>query len=243
MLLLAFVVSFILTRGYTRLARKHGWGSTSIAGVHTHHLVYGMVAVLISGGLMFGFTPKEGVFYDLLAIAFGGGAALVLDEFALIFHLEDVYWEREGRKSIDAVILGIIFGALFLLRTTPFGTGTDQTTLAVFVTIAINLPIVIVAALKGKLYFAIVGVFIPALSIVGAVRLAEPTSLWARRFYKPGGRRMRLSVERYELYHKYVHSLREYVFDLIGGKPGRPYRPKPIHRKRNRRKKNRRSRG
>jgi hypothetical protein len=46
---------------------------------------------------------------SLTAIVFGIGAALTLDEFALFLNLQDVYWERRGRESIDAVI---VFAAL-----------------------------------------------------------------------------------------------------------------------------------
>ena len=48
----------------------------------------------------------------LMAFLFGVGAALTLDEFALWLNLQDVYWERQGRASIDAVVL---FGALLAI--------------------------------------------------------------------------------------------------------------------------------
>ena len=51
---------------------------------------------------------------EVIAFCFGAGAALTLDEFALVLHLEDVYWTGEGRKSIDAIILGVTFMTLLL---------------------------------------------------------------------------------------------------------------------------------
>jgi lysyl-tRNA synthetase class 2 len=57
----------------------------------------------------------------VLAIAFGIGAALVLDEWALIFHLDDVYWSQEGRSSIDAVVIGSIMAGVLLYTASPFG--------------------------------------------------------------------------------------------------------------------------
>ena len=45
----------------------------------------------------------------LVSLLYGAGAALTLDEFALWLNLRDVYWAKEGRASIDVVIL---FGAL-----------------------------------------------------------------------------------------------------------------------------------
>jgi hypothetical protein len=73
------------------------------SGLHIHHLVPGMLLVLISGYLSLVLTFHAPA--PILAIAFGIGAALVLDEFALWFRLADVYWEPEGRESIDAVML------------------------------------------------------------------------------------------------------------------------------------------
>ncbi len=49
LLLAAFLVTFVLTRAYTRLARVRGWGSGSVDGVHLHHMVVGIVLVLVSG--------------------------------------------------------------------------------------------------------------------------------------------------------------------------------------------------
>jgi hypothetical protein len=87
-----------------------------IRGRHIHHLVWGIL-ILISVG--YGWLVEAGsgdrqtsVFAGrLLSLLYGAGAALTLDEFALWLNLEDVYWAREGRASIDAIIL---FGALLL---------------------------------------------------------------------------------------------------------------------------------
>lgn len=221
-MLLAFILTFIITRGYTRIARVRGWGSASFGGVHTHHMVFGLIVGFAAGALMFAFTPSPGLFMLSLAAAFGIGAALVLDEFALIFHLQDVYWENEGRKSVDAVVLGFTFGLLFLMQITPFGTTANESSALIFVAVAINLPIVLIAALKGKIYFAIFGVFIPILSLIGAIRLAEPNSAWARRFYSPKSRKQTKSKQRYLAYDKKWKRRKERAWDIIGGKIGRP---------------------
>src|SRR5207342_1950523 len=94
--LLAFLITFVLTRGYTRMARARGWGSGSVHGVHLHHVVVGVVLALASGALVIGFEPVDNVFDLMLCAAFGSGAALILDEFALVFRLQDVYWSDEG---------------------------------------------------------------------------------------------------------------------------------------------------
>ncbi len=218
-MLLAFIITFVIARGYTRLARIYGWGSASFDGVHTHHLVFGVITVLVAGGLLFGFNPEPGPFYLLLAAMFGVGAALVLDEYALIFHLQDVYWENEGRTSISAVILAVAFGSLFLLRVTPFGTDGTETGWYLAGVITLNMLIVLVAALKGKFYLAIFGVFIPVLSVMGAIRLAEPHSVWAHRLYKPAGHKMKRSIKRYTAYNARLSTLKDRVWDFIGGKP------------------------
>src|SRR5919108_96745 len=120
LLLAAFLVTFALTRSYTRLARIYGWGSASANGIHLHHMVVGIVFVLVSGLVEVALRPG-GAGHELLAIVFGVGAAFTLDEFALWLYLRDVYWCPEGRSSIDATVIGVLFAALLLVGTSPFG--------------------------------------------------------------------------------------------------------------------------
>ncbi len=84
------------------------------SGRHIHHLVIGIVILLVVG---YGWLADIGtgeddssiLFSRLMSILYGVGAALTLDEFALWLNLRDVYWSPAGRSSIDAVIL---FGSL-----------------------------------------------------------------------------------------------------------------------------------
>jgi uncharacterized membrane protein YhdT len=221
-MLVAFAVTYALTRGYTRIARVRGWGSTHVGGVHMHHLVVGLVLAFTAGAIQFAYLPDEGFFQLLLAAAFGTGAALVLDEFALVFHLTDVYWEEEGRKSVDAVVLGVAFGAVFLLHAAPLGQDTDGPRWFVTAVILIHLTFVVVCALKGKLFLALFGTFMPTLAWIGAIRLAEPGSAWARRRYQTGSDKRHRSEERYARYEARWRPLKERAWDLIGGKTGRP---------------------
>src|SRR5712691_6274617 len=122
LLLLAFLITFALTRLYTRLARVYGWGSASAGGIHLHHMVVGIVFILFSGLVEIAARPG-GLGHELLAILFGVGAAFTLDEFALWLYLRDVYWSPEGRSSIDATIMGLLLAALLLVGTSPFGIG------------------------------------------------------------------------------------------------------------------------
>jgi lysyl-tRNA synthetase class 2 len=222
-MLVSFLITFALTRASTRIARVRGWGSTHVGVVHMHHLVVGLVLALGAGALQFALLPDEGFFQLLLAAAFGSGAALVLDEFALVFHLQEVYWEREGRKSVDAVVIAIALGAVFLLHTAPLGTGgADDSRLALTIAIGLNLGMVLVAALKGKLFPATFGVFIPLVAIVGAIRLAEPGSIWSHRRYGPDSKKQRRTEERYAKYEARWRPRKERVWDVIGGETGRP---------------------
>ena len=87
--------------------------------MHLHHLVLGILLFLGVGYLWLAQVGTGiGRSLDwpsrLTALLYGVGAALTLDEFALWLRLEDVYWAREGRESIDAVIL---FGAFLGVRT------------------------------------------------------------------------------------------------------------------------------
>lgn len=93
LLLGASLGTFALTRIYTRLARHRGWSGSHIGGVHIHHMVVGFVMVLASGMIDFALSLGD-TGRDILAVIFGAGGAFVLDEFALTFHLRDVYWTR-----------------------------------------------------------------------------------------------------------------------------------------------------
>jgi hypothetical protein len=113
---MSFFVTFggvrLLVRAITHHVGPFGW--VMVDGRHIHHLVWGILLLLVVGyatlaELGTGSTPLSIFLSRLLSILYGVGAALTLDEFALWLNLEDVYWSRQGRESIDAVIL---FGAL-----------------------------------------------------------------------------------------------------------------------------------
>jgi len=93
-----------------------GW--VMMGGRHIHHLVWGILLLLAVGYAELaevgnGASPTSIFMSRLISISFGMGAALTLDEFALWLNLSaDAYWTRQGRESIDAVIL---FGALLAI--------------------------------------------------------------------------------------------------------------------------------
>jgi hypothetical protein len=221
LMLVAFIVTLAGTRFYTRMARIRGWGSAHIGDVHVHHFVPGVVLSLVAGGLAVALEPRE-FWVAVLAIVFGGGAALVLDEFAMLLHLDDVYWTTEGRLSIDACMAAVAFLGLAILATFPLPTDTPNERLVRALgdgLIALNACFVIVALLKGKLKLGLFGIVFAPLSVVGAVRLAKPTSIWARRFYPEDGRRRRRSDTRAASREARWSQRRERFYDLIGGAP------------------------
>jgi multisubunit Na+/H+ antiporter MnhF subunit len=125
--LLNMLLSFVLTFGFVRLStttihRRGRFGpfrDVHVGGRHVHHFVPGIVLAFLSGGAAIATRGKE--IDRLLAIPFGAGAALTLDEAALLLQLEDVYWTEEGVLSIQvtlatASLLGTIATARRLLR-------------------------------------------------------------------------------------------------------------------------------
>jgi hypothetical protein len=221
LLMLAFILTLAGTRFYTRMARVHGWGSVHIGGVHVHHLVHGVLLSLVAGGLAVGLAPRE-LWLAVLAMLFGAGAALVLDEFAMLLHLDDVYWTEEGRLSIDACMAAIAFLGLVLLATFPLRTDPASERLARALgdgLIGFVGFLIVVTLLKGKLKLGLFGIVFPPLVFVGAVRLAKPNSIWARYAYPEGSRRRRRSEARALARDERWTHRRERFYDLIGGAP------------------------
>jgi hypothetical protein len=226
----SFLVAFALARLYTRLARIHGWGSASIGGVHLHHAVPGVVLVLAAGLLSFTPWGDESPAQELLAIAFGVGAGLILDEWALIFYLKDVYWSRQGRSSVDAVIIGTSLAGILLLTTSPFEVEEADyrgPRTAVFTLLALNYLGALVCFLKSKPILGAIGLLIPFVAAVGAIRLAKPHSPWSRWFYDPdrwpGRARARRVEKRQRARRRYdlgwEGRLERETADIIGGRP------------------------
>lgn len=115
----SFFITFLAVRLLVYAITHHigpfGW--VMMGGRHIHHLVWGILILLIVGYANLaevgnGSTLQSIFASRLLSILYGVGAALTLDEFALWLNLQDVYWSRQGRESIDAVVL---FGALLAI--------------------------------------------------------------------------------------------------------------------------------
>ena len=194
-----FFAAFVLTFGFIRFsvrmirAQVSWWpGNITPGGLHIHHVVFGTVAMVVGGvaGLAVPVDPEG--WRAVCAAVFGLGTALVLDEFALILHLDDVYWAEEGRLSVDAVAIATGISGLLLLGGVPLlddltplrGESGWLLVVSVAAVIAIDLALAGVTLMKGKLWTGLLGLFIPLLLIIGAIRLARPHSVWARKRYE-----------------------------------------------------------
>lgn len=115
LVLCSFLVTFVLIRVLTHAIRRGSRfvRNVKIGGQHIHHLVPGILLLLVTGYLAIAIHSRVGA--GTVAVLFGAGAAMTLDEFALWLHLRDVYWDEQGRRSIDAVIVAAIIGGLVLL--------------------------------------------------------------------------------------------------------------------------------
>ncbi|HYH32715.1 MAG TPA: hypothetical protein VD903_20265 [Pseudonocardia sp.] len=183
-MLAAFLLTFLATRAVTRAIRggRGPFRNASVGGVHVHHQVYGIFLLLGAGTAEFTYRPGA-PWVDVLAVLFGAGAALTLDEFALWLRLDDVYWQREGRSSVDAVLVTVVVGALLLVGVDPFGRVAEDGVAVLTLTVLADVACAIVAILKGRPVLGVIGVLVPVLALVAAVRLARPSSPWARRRY------------------------------------------------------------
>jgi hypothetical protein len=217
----AFVVAFACARLYTRLARVRGWGSGSFGGgVHLHHMVVGILIVLVTGLLAVAFWPETIVWRSLLGVLFGIGAALTLDEFALWLYLRDVYWCPEGRSSIDATVVGLVLATLLLVGSSPFGIEAGRMPSAiVFAVAAFNIVVAVLTLLKGKLVLGMIAVFVPVVGVAGAARLAKPRSLWAKHLYACSPEKLMRARRRFEGADSRYRRLHNRLDDLVGGAP------------------------
>ncbi len=117
----SFFLTFLFVRTLTYCIHHQigPFHDISMGGRHIHHLVWGILILLLVGYswlLELGSSGRFGsiILSRLISLLYGAGAALTLDEFALWLNLRDVYWAREGRASIDAIIL---FGSLLAVAT------------------------------------------------------------------------------------------------------------------------------
>ena len=165
-----------------------------------------------SGFLSIALRPN-GFWAAALAVLFGIGAGLTLDEFALWLRLDDVYWSKEGRASLDAVIVAALLGGSVVLGLSPVDSAGHGW--SIVLALVIDVALCLVAVLKGRLLLGLIGIFIPLVSLVAVVRLASPSSPWARWFYRPGSRKLSRAEARFAR----SRARHARIMDLIAGAP------------------------
>lgn len=105
LILVSFLLTFLISRLTVYIDNSLGLPSPNvIKGLHVHHLVPGIFLILISGYIGLSYWRNIKLRW-LMSIFFGIGAALTVDEFALWLYLSDVYWEKQGRLSVDTFII------------------------------------------------------------------------------------------------------------------------------------------
>jgi hypothetical protein len=240
--LIAFILTFFVTRTFVRLIRRRkGAGRTPqwweprnihIGSKHIHHVVVGVVLVMISGITLVtlsvnGHEPE----FTATAIIFGIGAALVLDEYALILHLSDVYWEEDGRTSVDAVFAAVAVGGLLVLGLHPlmffislWQDTTHSTVLraAVVLAMVLTLPLAVLVVLKGKVWTGLIGMFFVPLLFIGAIRLSRPQAPWARYLYMSRLNKMSRALQRERTLRRPVVRAKLWLQSTIAGTPRVP---------------------
>ena len=239
--LIAFILTFFVTRTFVRVIRHRAaagrptrwWQprNVHIGGVHIHHVTFGVVLVMLSGLTLVtlavnGQEPE----FTLSATLFGVGAALVLDEYALILHLSDVYWEEDGRTSVDAVFAAVAVAGLLIMGLhplmffLPIWEGTDSLVVRGVVAggLLLTLPLAVVVVLKGKVWTGLLGMFIVVLLVIGAIRLSRPHAPWARWLYTTQPDKMRRALQRERLLRRPVVRAKLWLQCAIAGTPSLP---------------------
>ncbi|MBM3666292.1 MAG: hypothetical protein FJW90_02215 [Actinobacteria bacterium] len=199
--ILAFLVAFgfIRTSAHMIRAQVSWWpGNVEVGGAHIHHLVWGIIALLVFGYLGVAVNPNH-PWREVAAIGFGIGAGLTLDEFALWLNLKDVYWTEQGRRSIDAVVAATALSLLALVGFHGWVRAADDVKTAVFTVVGVQgvmgIALMLINVAKDKYGLALLGLLCSLISLIGALRLGKPHSLWAKLFYGDGKRKR--SNERY----------------------------------------------
>ena len=226
--LAAFIVTFLSTRLVTRLIRA-GIGpfrnNVSAGGVHVHHAVPGIILLIL--GTIMALRSPDSPWIELAGILAGTGMSLILDEFALILHLQDVYWSNEGRVSVEMIGLAAAVIGFVLLGFSPFGVedltvGDVQVRLTLVSAAVVHFLVLFVCVLKGKYRSALMGCFFAPVGWWAAARLARPNSRWGRRYR---GRKLQRALRRERRFQAKWDPRWRWLSDAIAGAPSLPDPP------------------
>jgi hypothetical protein len=229
LVLLGLVVSFGFIRFSTRMMRspRVTWWPGSVvsdSGVHVHHLVFGIVLMIAAGAISFaGFAVSP--IYEICAFLFGVGIGLTIDEFALWLYLDDVYWAREGRASVDAAALAVGLLGIVLLGVRPFDISDNSAgdLIVSIVGVLVLFACVAICILKHRLLHGAVGFFLFPLALYGACRIGKPNSPWAKRFYGERNPKKQAKAEQRFRPDRRTERFKEAFRDAIGGSPTDEY--------------------
>jgi hypothetical protein len=182
LILIAFVCSFGFIRTSAHMIRAQvSWWPGNVetkGGTHIHHLVWGIL-LLLSMGYVGIATDLGSPWIELVAVAFGIGMGLTMDEFALWLNLQDVYWQEKGRQSIDAVIvtttlmvialLGLqfwidVYDAALVLA----GLNRGNEWIAIPIQV-IGVAFAVVCFRRGRKLAGLFGLFVPLVALIGAL--------------------------------------------------------------------------
>ena len=191
-----FFVAFLITFGFIRTSahmiktQVKWWpGNVSVGGTHIHHLVWGILLLLTCGYVAVAIAP-DSPWREVVAVLFGIGTGLTLDEFALWLNLKDVYWEKQGRASIDAVVIAAAVSGLLLISLRSWIDVTtkvaDEIQAVVGAVGLLGVLLALINAAKEKFGIALWSILVPVVGLIGASRLAKPNSVWAKLFYRHG---------------------------------------------------------
>lgn len=226
----AFIAAFAFIRFSVRMIRAQvkWWpGNVTPGGVHIHHVVFGLVFMCVGGVGGLAVQDGDSAWAAAAAALLGIGMALVLDEFALVLHLEDVYWSEQGRLSVQVVFIAVALCGLALLGWVPLGASPGsgaghsrlEATVTIAVALAVNLAFTVVCLLKGKTWCGVIGIYVGLVAFVGAIRLARPGSPWARRRYPAGSRKEAKAIAREKRYGRHVTRFMTRFQDIVAGRP------------------------
>jgi hypothetical protein len=186
LILIAFVCSFGFIRGSAHMIRAQvSWWPGNVetkGGTHIHHMVWGILLLLVMGYIGLAWNPPS-PWIELVAIAFGIGMGLTMDEFALLLNLQDVYWAPKGRQSIDAVVVTVTLLVIALLGLqfwidvydavlVLLGLDRGNAWIAIPVQVA-GVALAVVCFHRGRTLLGLFGLFVPLLALIGAA--------WPRR--------------------------------------------------------------
>jgi lysyl-tRNA synthetase class 2 len=223
LVLVGFVGSFAFIRMSTRMIRAEvSWWPGNIeseSGLHVHHLVFGIITMMVAGTLgfaAFGHSPLT----EICAFFFGIGAGLTIDEFALWVYLEDVYWAKQGRSSIDATVIAAALIGMIVVGVNPFEASDEgATAIESIASVAIVIFFIGASFLKGRRLHGILGIVLVPLAIYATCRIGKPDSPWAHRRY--GTKHPKKQAKAEARFHpgRRTDRFKEAFRDIVGGKP------------------------